>query len=652
MNDPNNPNIPKIPKIPDLRRFTMTAAKGTASFPMTKGSFQYRDRVRSRTVLTASEGKLKDASGKVLGTVDAQEGRLSFHMEDSSWNRFYITFETDPAEHYYGCGETFSEWDLKGQQVRIWVAEHQNAARIEKKLADWEQRGPRPRQKKAFSRYESYYAQPTFVSSNKWFLHVDGSSFMRFDFTKPGLITLELRQEAEITVEAADSFTELSKKLSDRLGRVPLLPDWIYDGVILGIQQGPEDINEKLAKCEQFGIPVTGVWSQDWCGCRRTGFGYQVMWNWCADNELYPDLKKQIAKWKKRGVRFLGYINPFLAIEKEIYREATQRGYCVKNKAGEDYLVTITTFPAAMIDLTNPEAYAWYKELIKKNMIGIGMAGWMADFGEYLPTDAVLYDGSDPELLHNRWPAIWAKLNREAVEECGKLGEVFFFTRAGFTETIRWSTMMWNGDQHVDWSVDDGIGSVIPAALSLAMSGYGVSPSDVGGYTTMQQMTRGKELLMRWEEMNVFSPLMRFHEGNQPSRSVQFDADEELLTHLGHCARMHRALGPYLQSLMEEEAETGTPVMRPLFYHYDEEKAYAESEEYLLGRDLLAAPVITQGKNERTVYLPEDEWVHLFTGKEYQGGIVKIAAPIGEPPVFVRKSAAQFDELMKIGQIG
>ena len=205
-------------KIPDLRRFTMTAAKGTASFPMTKGSFQYRDRVRCRTQLTAVDGKLKDASGKVLGTVDAQEGRFSFHMEDSSWNRFYITFETDPAEHYYGCGETFSEWDLKGQQVRIWVAEHQNAARIEKKLADWEQRGPRPRQKKAFSRYESYYAQPTFVSSDKWYLHVDGSSFMRFDFTKPGLITLELRQEAEITVEAADSFTELSKKLSDRLG--------------------------------------------------------------------------------------------------------------------------------------------------------------------------------------------------------------------------------------------------------------------------------------------------------------------------------------------------------------------------------------------------------------------------------------------------
>ena len=157
---------------------------------------------------------------------------------------------------------------------------------------------------------------------------------------------------------------------------------------------------------------------------------------------------------------------------------------------------------------------------------------------------------------------------------------------------------------------------------------------------------------MRWEEMNAFSPLMRFHEGNQPSRSVQFDADGELLAHLGHCARMHRALGPYLQSLMEEEEAAGTPVMRPLFYHYDEERAYTESEEYLLGRDLLVAPVIREKETERTVYLPEDTWVHLFTGRAYQGGIVKIAAPFGEPPVFVRKDSPHLSDLMEIGRSG
>ena len=223
------------------------------------------------------------------------------------------------------------------------------------------------------------------------------------------------------------------------------------------------------------------------------------MWNWEWDQELYPGLDKKIAEWKEEGVRFLGYINPFIAIEKDLYAYASEHGYCVQDREGKDYLVTITTFPAAMVDFTNPEAYEWYKGLIKENMIGLGMGGWMADFGEYLPIDAVLYSGEDPAIIHNQCAAIWAKMNQEAVAECGKEGQVFFFTRAGHTGTIAHSHMMWTGDQHVDWSIDDGLPAVIPATLSLAMSGYGIAHSDVGGYTTIMHMRRSKELLLRWE---------------------------------------------------------------------------------------------------------------------------------------------------------
>lgn len=649
---------------PDLSRAVMETAKGRADFPMTKGSFRYIDEVRDRKALVLKDGILSDAEGRRAGWMAVEscgnggssgaaqsEEILRFHLDDPSLNRFYLTFPTDPDEHYYGCGETFSAFDLKGKKVRIWVAEHQNAERIEKKLDRLEKEGPDPARIGPFEDYESYYAQPTLISSGRWAMHVDGTGFMSFDLTVPGRIVLELRQEAEIRLIRAESFAALSERLSGLLGRVPELPEWLFDGMILGIQQGPEVIEEKLERCRKHGVKVCGIWSQDWCGCRRTGFGYQVMWNWVYDGGLYPGLPEKIIRWRERGIRFLGYINPFLAIEKEIYREASEKGYCVKNAEGGDYLVTITTFPAAMIDFTNPEAYAWYKELIKKNLIGIGMSGWMADFGEYLPTDCVLYDGSDPELMHNAWPAIWARMNREAIEEAGVLGEVFFFTRAGFTETIRYSTMMWNGDQHVDFSLDDGLASVIPATLSLAMSGYGVAHSDAGGYTTMGPMTRGRELIMRWEEMNAFSPLMRSHEGNQPARSVQFDADDELLDHLAHCVRMHTALKPYLRQLMREEAEHGTPVMRPLFYHYNELRAFTEKYEYLLGRDVLAAPVIVEGAAVREVYLPEDRWVHLFTGREYGGGTHEVPAPIGQPPVFVRRDAAGFDLLMKAADL-
>ena len=100
-----------------------------------------------------------------------------------------------------------------------------------------------------------------------------------------------------------------------------------------------------------------------------------------------------------------------------------------------------------------------------------------------------------------------------------------------------------------------------------------------------------------------------------------------------------------MKELIREEAASGTPVMRPLFYHYDEPAAYTEKFEYLLGRDLLVAPVVEKGAIDRQVYLPNDNWIHLFTGQKFNGGIVLVEAPIGQPPVFIRENSPYFDLL-------
>lgn len=646
----------------------VSIGSGENQFSMSRGSFKYKQKISGKRKLTL-QNQEKTEEGYLLTYVDpkgssakeqvhqfavTQQGsqiRLAYVGEEKPGvNRYWLTFVTNPKEHIYGCGETYSELDLKGQNVRIWVAEHQNTGRISKKIIKEKLLGKHPDKKLSFDKYESYYAQPTFVSSDKYYVHCDINAYSEFDFTDAGKITLYFQEPPVIITDSGQDFAEVSRKLTGLLGRQKALPDWLYDGVILGIQEGTDVVDAKIKKAKEAGVPVVGVWCQDWSGCRRTGFGYQVMWNWEWDQELYPGLDKKIAEWKEEGVRFLGYINPFIAIEKDLYAYASEHGYCVQDREGKDYLVTITTFPAAMVDFTNPEAYEWYKGLIKENMIGLGMGGWMADFGEYLPIDAVLYSGEDPAIIHNQWPAIWAKMNQEAVAECGKEGRVFFFTRAGHTGTIAHSHMMWTGDQHVDWSIDDGLPAVIPATLSLAMSGYGIAHSDVGGYTTIMHMRRSKELLLRWEEMNVFSPLFRTHEGNQPVNNVQFDDDEELLAQLAKCGRMHVALKDYLKGLVAEEISDGTPVMRPLFYHYDEAEAYTEKTEYLLGRDLLVAPVYEEGAKSRTIYLPSDGWVNIFDGKEYAGGHMIVEAPIGKPPVFVRKDSKDYEALMQVAQ--
>lgn len=646
----------------------VSIGSGENQFSMSRGSFKYKQKISGKRKLTL-QNQEKTEEGYLLTYVDpkgsgakeqvhqfavTQQGsqiRLAYVGEEKPGvNRYWLTFVTNPKEHIYGCGETYSELDLKGQNVRIWVAEHQNTGRISKKIIKEKLLGKHPDKKLSFDKYESYYAQPTFVSSDKYYVHCDINAYSEFDFTDAGKITLYFQEPPVIITDSGQDFAEVSRKLTGLLGRQKALPDWLYDGVILGIQEGTDVVDAKIKKAKEAGVPVVGVWCQDWSGCRRTGFGYQVMWNWEWDQELYPGLDKKIAEWKEEGVRFLGYINPFIAIEKDLYAYASEHGYCVQDREGKDYLVTITTFPAVMVDFTNPEAYEWYKGLIKENMIGLGMGGWMADFGEYLPIDAVLYSGEDPAIIHNQWPAIWAKMNQEAVAECGKEGQVFFFTRAGHTGTIAHSHMMWTGDQHVDWSIDDGLPAVIPATLSLAMSGYGIAHSDVGGYTTIMHMRRSKELLLRWEEMNVFSPLFRTHEGNQPVNNVQFDDDEELLAQLAKCGRMHVALKDYLKGLVAEEISDGTPVMRPLFYHYDEAEAYTEKTEYLLGRDLLVAPVYEEGAKSRTIYLPSDGWVNIFDGKEYAGGHMIVEAPIGKPPVFVRKDSKDYEALMQVAQ--
>ena len=637
-----------------LKKAEVEIGEGRNDFTMNRGSFRYRKAYFGRRRLSKT-GIVETAKGfRVLYEDDAtgKDYSLDVKHQNGLWeaalrgdfegfNRYWLILPSHKNEEIYGCGETYSELNLKQNRVRIYVAEHQNAARITGKIVREKIRGPRYEHRLAFEKYESYYVQPTFVSSEKYFFHADTKEYAEFDFREEHTMTLHFNEPPVFVMGEGESYEDISREMRKVFGYYGKLPDWVHDGVILAIQEGCAAVDRRVKAAKDAGAKVCGVWSQDWCGCRKTGFGYQVMWNWEADEELYPELQKKIAEWKAAGVHFLGYINPFMALEKPLYKYAAEHGYCVKDREGKDYLVTITTFPAAMIDFTNPEAYDWYKGLIKKNMIGIGMSGWMADFGEYLPPDALLYNGEDAAKWHNVWPAVWAKMNREAIEECGKKDELFYFTRAGYSGSVGNTPMMWTGDQHVDWSVDDGLPSVIPATLSLAMSGQPVTHSDIGGYTTIMHMTRSGELLMRWEEANVFTPLYRMHEGNQPSRNVQFDKDDELLKHLAKMSKIHAALKPYIQRL-EKDAEEGLPMMRPVFYHY--EKVKMPMTQYLFGRDLLVSPVLKPQEAKHEVWLPEDEWIGLWDEKTYAPGSHTVDAPVGVIPVFVRKNAEEITE--------
>lgn len=637
----------------------ISVGKGFASYDMHHGNFNIEDDLVEKVPLPYFEIKREEAHVQVKFYQDdaryiiidlLDEGNrlyMHFHPSDPDYNRLWLRLPAKKEEKIYGCGEQFSHFNLRGNKYPLWVSEQgvgRNKQTLTTFYADAKDRS-------GGDYYTTYFPQPTFLSSLKYYCHIKEYSYMTFDFRQSKYHQLEIwNMPEELVFGKEATFVDLLKNLTDLLGRQPELPDWVYNGVILGMQGGTKTVLQKLNAAVDKGLKVSAIWAQDWEGKRITAFGKQLMWNWQWDKNLYPGLDKEIKELKSRGIRFMGYINPFLAIEGELYKEASRKGYCVKNKDGKDYLVVITTFPAAMVDLTNPAAYKWMKKIIKENMIDFGLSGWMADFGEYLPTDAVLYSGEAGEVMHNRWPVLWAKVNREAVEEAGKLGEVFFFTRAGYAGTSNYTTMMWAGDQNVDWSMDDGLPSVITAALSLGMSGLGLHHSDIGGYTTFQEMdlTRTKELFMRWAEMGAFAPIMRTHEGNRPDQNWQFDSDEETLLHYAKMSRIYHHLSPYIKACVKENALYGIPVIRPLFLHYEEDQqVYDNLYQFLLGRDLLVAPVYESGAVKRKVYLPtEDRWIHVWTEKEFSGGEVEIEAPIGYPPLFYRKQS-EYSKIFK-----
>ena len=144
---------------------------------------------------------------------------------------------------------------------------------------------------------------------------------------------------------------------------------------------------------------------------------------------------------------------------------------------------------------------------------------------------------------------------------------------------------------------------------------------------------------------------MRTHEGNRPDANVQVYDTPELIAFTAEMTRLHNALLPYLKAAVKENAETGVPVMRPLFFLSDAPEAWdRDNFAYLLGNDLLAAPVTEPDAAARRVWLPADGWIHLWTGKTYAGGAVSVPAPQGRPPVFYRPDSPFAALFRQIGE--
>ena len=635
--------------------------RGREQMKMYRGNFDISDYVEERAPLThvTIEGALlrfRRAAGSPvsltleLGGADTA-ATLSVRYADPRLNRFWFRLHAEPDEHVWGCGEQMSYFDLRRRRFPLWTSEP--GVGRDKSTAITHQADVQGHAGGDY--YTTNYPQPTFVSSRRYAVHMETTAYSAFDFRHDTFHELEVWASPEnLEFHVASDFIGLVESLSARFGRQPRLPEWLYNGAIIGLKAGADS----FARLETYiaaDARVSALWCEDWAGVRTTSFGTRLFWDWQWNATRYPDLPARIRELHDRGIRFLGYVNPYLCVDGALFAEAESHDLLARDDAGGTYRVDFGEFDCGVVDFTLPAARDWFAErILRANMLDLGMSGWMADFGEYLPVDVHLAHG-DAKLMHNAWPTIWAEVNADAVTRAGRTGDALFFMRAGFTGVQRHCPLLWAGDQCVDFSRHDGLISVVCGALSSGLLGNAYHHSDIGGYTSLFGNVRTAELLQRWTEMAAFTPVMRTHEGNRPGANLQIDQSPEVLAHFARFTRIWCDLTPYLRALSDAAATRGIPVQCPMFLHFPDDPAgYAIQDQYLYGPDLLVAPVHEVGATEWSVYLPHGvAWTHLWSGVVHKGGQrITVAAPIGEPPVLFREGSVWTPLFTQVGGRG
>ncbi|MDH2335494.1 TIM-barrel domain-containing protein [Clostridium perfringens] len=437
-----------------------------------------------------------------------------------------------------------------------------------------------------------------------------------------------------------ENIKEVVKNYTALTGRMEMPPLWS-----LGYQQcrfsyfSQEEVRELVKTFEEKDIPLDVVYLDiDYMD------GFRVM---TFKTPNFDDAAGLISDLKEKGIRTITIIDPGVKVDEEyeVFKRGKEGNHFTKKLDGEIFIGAVWPGDSAFPDFSNKECREWWKSELKKFISEHGMDGIWNDMNEpcvfnndhKTMLETCLHNSDNGVIehkeFHNRYGFEMSRCSKEAQEELHPNERGFSMTRATYAGGQRYSSV-WTGDNMSLWSQ---MRMSISMNANLGISGFSFVGNDVSGFG----LDSSEELFIRWMEMGPFIPIFRNHSNMYTRRQEPWAFGPRAEKIAKKSIELRYELLPYIYDLYYISHKEGLPIFRPMIIEYEKDMNLLNMrEQFMLGENMIVAPVLYEGERSKTVYLPKGSWFNYFTREKLQGGKwYKLPCELDEILVFVKEGA-------------
>ena len=566
-------------------------------------------------------------------------------------NTIELTFPLSPDDIIYGLGEQMGGINKRGRKYRSFCSD--DPCHTEDKEA-------------------LYGAHNFFVLSGKEnfgiFIDFPGEIHWDMGFSKEDEISVVITgTDADIYEISGNSEMEIIKEFRDLIGKSYLPPMWAF-----GYQQSrwsypnKEQIDRIVKGYEDADIPLDTVYLDiDYMDNFK---------DFTVNEEAFPDFKEYVSTLKEKGIRLIPIIDAGVKCEEgyDVYDEGVKNNHFCKDRKGEDFKAAVWPGICCFPDYLKPESRKWFgdkfltltekgiegfwidmnepalffsmerfKEAVEyvKKYNGEDLNCW--DFFSYRDQFSNLSNNNedyknmhhlDGKVSHYDVHNLYGYMMMRGVSE-SLPKDSLLFSRASYIGSHRYGGI-WTGDNTSWWS---HILLNLRMLPSLNMCGFIYTGADCGGFNG----NASRELVIRWMQLSVFTPLFRNHSaiGTRDQEAFAFSDSDEFK----RVIQVRYRLIPYLYDLAKECCDNNELMFKPLGFEYKDKLSKECDDQLLLGDEIMIAPIYQQNKSGRTVYLPEEMTFYKLSGNEITHkekltkGVHYVEVALDEVPLFVRK---------------